>query len=325
MTPEPVQQGLVTVGIVAWNSVRDLPECLACLAAQEYPQIELVAVDNASTDESVPAIRKAFPRAQIIQNRENRGYCAAHNQAIRAARGEYYLPLNPDVRLQPGYAGRLVEALEREPRAGSAVGKILQSLDQSPPRIDSTGLFIDRRRHQYLRGYGQPDRGQYDRAEEVFGADGAAPLLRREMLEDTAVFGEYYDEQHFIYMEDVDLAWRARLLGWACRYEPGALARHERAFKPGNRRVMTKALRRIAVKNRYLTIYKNESAECWRRDWWRILFYDLLIWGYILLREQSSLKAIPMLRRQWERAREWRQEIRRRTTVPVEAQRSWFH
>jgi GT2 family glycosyltransferase len=324
MTPEPVQQGLVTAGIVTWNSARDLPECLACLAAQEYPRIELVAVDNASADESAQAIRNALPRSQIIQNRENRGYCAAHNQAIRAARGEYYLPLNPDVRLQPGYVGRLVGALEQEPRTGSAVGKILQSVNQSPPMIDSTGLFLDRRRHQYLRGYGKPDRGQYDRPEEVFGADGAAPLLRREMLEDTAVFGEYYDEQHFIYMEDVDLAWRARLLGWACRYEPGALARHERAFKPGNRRAMTKDLRRTAVKNRYLTIYKNESAECWRRDWWRILSYDILIWGYILLREQSSLGAVALFRKQFSRAKQWRNELADRIRILPGEQSGWF-
>jgi GT2 family glycosyltransferase len=322
--PDPAQKGLVTVGIVVWNSARDLPECLAGLAAQEYPQIEVVVVDNASADDSVRLILSAFPQSDIIRNGENRGYCAAHNQAIRSSRGEFYLPLNPDVRLEPGFVGRLVGALERHPPCGSAVGKILQAGGQTPPRIDSAGLCIDRRRHQYLRGYGQPDRGQYDRAEEIFGADGAAPLHRRAMLDDAAVFGEYFDERHFIYMEDVDLTWRARLFGWGCRYEPGALARHKRTFKPGSRRSMPKELRRTAVKNRYLTIFKNESPECWRRDWWRILFYDFLIWGYVLLREPSSLGAIPVLRKQWKGAREWRREIRRRVKAPAGTQCSWF-
>jgi GT2 family glycosyltransferase len=316
MTRRSTQPGLVTAGLVVWNSARDLPDCLARLAAQEYPRIELVAVDNASADDSIRRIQTAFPNSRILRNGQNLGYCAAHNQAIRASGGEYYLPLNPDVRLQPGFVGRLVGALESESRAGSAVGKILQSQDLTPPRIDSTGLFLDRRRHQYLRGYGRPDCGQYDRRGEVFGADGAAPLLRREMLDDTAVFGEYYDEQHFIYMEDVDLAWRARLLGWTCRYEPEAQARHERAFKPGNRRVMSRELRCIAV--------KNQSKECWRRDWWRILFYDLLIWGYILLRERSSLGAVALLRKQFDRANRWRKELAGRIKVPPGEQSMWF-
>jgi GT2 family glycosyltransferase len=321
---QSLRKGLVTVGIVLWNSAGDLPACLAGIAAQEYPQIEVVAVDNRSADDSVRIVRESFPAARILRNTENLGYGAAHNQAIRSSRGEFYLPLNPDVRWQPGFLARLVRALEQRPELGSAVGKILQSPDQDPPRIDSTGLFIDRRRHQYLRGYGEPDRGQYDRAGDIFGADGASPLHRREMLEDVSIGGEYFDPQHFMYMEDVDLAWRARLCGWRTWFDPDALAWHGRAFKPGNRRAMPPDLRRLAVKNRYLTILKNESTAGWRRDWWRILSYDLLIWGYILLCEQSSFGALGLLRTQWPAIRRWRSELAAKVKAGLTEQLRWF-
>lgn len=325
MTPSiQPRNPLVTIGIVTWNSGKDLPIGLAGLAAQDYPEIETIAVDNASSDGSVRLLREALPHSRIIENEKNLGYGAAHNQAIRASRGEFYLPLNPDLGMRPGFVGHLVDALNLHPRCGSAAGKVLQATDQVPPLLDSTGLFIDRRRHQYLRGYGEPDRGQYDHPEEVFGADGAAPLHRRSMLEDTAILGEYFDQQHFIYMEDVDLAWRARLFGWECWYEPRALAVHRRTFKPGDRRFIPKDIRRMAVKNRYLTILKNENRECWRRDCPRILVYDLMIWTYLLLCEQRSLGAIPMLHRQWSRALAWRKEILRRAKVAPSEQRKWF-
>jgi GT2 family glycosyltransferase len=314
----------VTVGIVTWNSEKVLPACLQGVAAQKYPAVEIVVVDNGSIDGSLRLIREAFPQSRIITNDGNLGYCVAHNQGIRASRGEYYLALNPDVELLPGFIERLVSALESRPACGSAVGKLWQRGQADPPLLDAAGLFLDRRRHQYLRGRGEPDRGYYDTAEEVFGADGAAPLHRRAMLEDVKVDGEYFDEQYFVYMEDVDLAWRARLRGWGCWYEPSALAFHVRTFRPGRRSTMARPIRRMAVKNRYLTILKNEGREEWRRDWWRILSYDLGIWAYIVLFEQSSLGALALLRRQWDRALAWRGEIRRRARAEPSVRLAWF-
>jgi GT2 family glycosyltransferase len=315
---------LVTVGIVTWNSEKDLPACLQGVAAQKYPAVEIVVVDNGSSDGSLRLIREAFPQSRIITNDSNLGYCVAHNQAIRASRGEYYLALNPDVRLLPGFVERLVLALESRPACGSAVGKFWQRGEADSPVLDAAGLFLDRRRHQYLRGRGEPDRGQYDTGEEIFGADGAAPLHRRAMLEDVKVGGEYFDEAFFAYMEDVDLAWRARLLGWRCWYEPGATALHARSFQPGRRRAMPRPMRRVALKNRYLMILKNEGREEWRRDWWRILSYDLKIWAYILLFEQSSLGALALLRRGWGRARVWRREIWGRVMAEPRDRLRWF-
>ena len=87
---------------------------------------------------------------------------------------------------------------------------------------------------------------------------------------------------------------------------------------------MPRHLRRIAVRNRYLTILKNEGLECWRRDWWRILLYDVGILGYILLREQSSLGAYPMLWRLRLKAMEWRREVWGRVRARPDTRLSWF-
>ena len=193
-----------------------MPACLDSIARQRDARWELIVVDNASADSSAELAAQFSPKATVIRNAENTGFCTAHNQAIRASKGSYYLPINPDVVLQPDYIATLVSALEERPEFGSAAGKLLQPAETGrPPTFDSTGLFIDRQRRQYLRGHGEADDGRFDRAEEVFGVDGAAPLYRRAMLEDIEFAGQYFDESFFIQKEDVDLAWRARLLGGA--------------------------------------------------------------------------------------------------------------
>ena len=318
------QSGLVSIGLVTWNSERELARCLEGLRQQTYPALEVIVVDNASSDQSVELVRLNMPEAQLIANQENLGYCKAHNQAIEMAKGEYYLALNPDVQMAPEFCEGLVAALEHRPEYGSVVGKFWLPGWQDPNVLDAAALFIDRRRHQYLRGHGDVDRGQFDQAGEVFGADGAAPLFRRTMLEDVTVFGQVFDEQFFGYMEDVDLAWRAKLFGWKCWYEPSATAFHDRTFRPGQRKPIPKKIRRTSVKNRYLTLLKNESKEGWHRDWWRILRYDLGILGYMLLLEQTSLGAIPTLWEQREGALAWRRAIWRRVRATPRERLAWF-
>ncbi|MBN2085843.1 MAG: glycosyltransferase family 2 protein [Anaerolineales bacterium] len=316
---------LVSIGIVTWNSAALLPACLDSIARQRDAQWELIVVDNASADNSADLAAQLSPAATVIRNTENTGFCAAHNQAIRASKGAYYLPLNPDVNLAPDYLSGLVSALEERPAYGSAAGKLLQPAETGQlPRFDSTGLFMDRQRHQYLRGHGDVDDGRFDRAEEVFGVDGAAPLYRRAMLEDVRIAGQYFDESFFIHKEDVDLAWRARLLGWRCWYAPEAAAVHARTFRPSKRDAVPPKLRLHAVKNRYLLIFKNESPQGWRRDFLRILWYDLKIIGYLCLFEHSSLAALNLVRKALPRIRFWRREIRKRTRVKPGELLAWF-
>jgi GT2 family glycosyltransferase len=317
---------LISIGIVTWNSATHLPCCLKALSAQNDVTLELIVIDNASDDQSVELVLQYFPDARVIRNTNNTGFCHAHNQAISAAKGKYYMALNPDVVMMPDYISKMVTVLEEKPDYGSIAGKLMQTQGGEHASIlDSTGLFIDRQRRQYLRGHGEMDTGQFDQASEVFGVDGAAPLYRREMLEDIKIDGQYFDESFFAHKEDVDLAWRARLLGWRCWYTPEAVAVHPRGFRPGQKReVISPAVRVHAVKNRYLLLKKHESSLGWRRDGMSILWYDLKILGYLCLFERSSLKAFSLLCQVWHLASEWRREIWKRVRVEPAEMLGWF-
>jgi GT2 family glycosyltransferase len=316
---------LISIGLVTWNSAVHLPACLDAIARQRYANRELIVVDNASGDSSIDLVVRDSSQTQVIRNAENTGFCHAHNQAIQASKGKYYLPLNPDATMEPDYLSALVSALEERSDYGSAAGKLLQPVEiNQTPRLDTTGLFMDRRRRQYLRGHGEADTGQFDRAEEVFGVDGAAPLYRREMLEDIRIDGQYFDESFFIHKEDVDLAWRARLLGWRCWYTPEAVAVHRRCFRPSQRWDMPPVLRFHAVKNRYLLLIKNESRQGWQRDFLYIFWYDFRILVYLCLVEHSSLPALQVLRQSLPRAQYWRREIWKRVRADPDEMLLWF-
>lgn len=316
---------LVSVGLVTWNSAAKLPTTLEALAQQRFPNLELLVVDNASKDDSVAYVQARFPQSSIIRNGENRGYCGGHNQAIQATRGAYYLALNPDAVLRPDYISTLVEALEIHPECGSAAGKLLQSdVNSDAPVIDSTGLFIDRKRRQYLRGHSEVDLGLYDQPGEVFGVDGAAPLYRRTMLAQIKFGDQYFDESFFANKEDVDLAWRAQIAGWRCWYTPAAVALHPRSFRPGRRTSISGIVRLHAVKNRYLLLIRNESRAGWRRDGLRIAWYDLQIAAYMSMFERDSLAAFGLVRQLWPRAMEWRRHIWRSARTAPDDLLRWF-
>jgi GT2 family glycosyltransferase len=316
---------LVTVGLVTWNSAPHLPACLEALADQRYRRLELVVVDNASSDDSLSLVAARWPAAAVKRNSVNEGFSAAHNRAIRQSSGVYYLALNPDVVLDPYYLARLVESLERGPQHGSAGGKLWQTPSPGgPKRIDTAGLYLGRNRRQLLRGRDEIDRGQYDQPAEVFGVDGAAPLYRRAMLDDVAERGEIFDPAFFAYKEDVDLAWRARHLGWSAWYEPAAQAYHARAFKPGTRGPGDRDRRRYSVRNRYLLLIKNETMVGLKRDWLPILAYDVGIIGYLLLREPSSLRAFWDLVRLWPGMLKKRRALMQRSRVAPAELLTWF-
>lgn len=314
----------VTLGIVTYNSAPALESCARGVKRQSYPELEIIVVDNGSSDSSIASATALLPDAQLICNPSNLGFAGAHNQAIRAGDGEYYLAINPDVELQEGFIRHLVEALERRPEFGMAIGKMWQAYDTVPKLIDGCGLFLDRARHQYLRGHGQRDLGQYDEAEEVFGGDGAAILFRREMLEGVHVDGEYFDELFFLHKEDVDLVWRARLMGWRTWYEPKAVSVHGRTFKPGLPRMVPGEIRRLSVRNRYFMMLKNMTWTGFYSDFFAIFWYDLRVFLYMLFLEQRSLGAYFMFLKRLPRLLRQRRQIQARRAIADAEMLEWF-
>jgi GT2 family glycosyltransferase len=281
---------LVSIGIVTWNSAGDLARCLDGVRSQRYEDIELLVGDNASTDgtralletRTVAAERRYFP--------ENRGFSAAHNALIGETRGTYYLALNPDVVLDPGFVGALAGAMDAAPRAGSASGKLRRA--EPAGVIDSTGIVMHRSQRHTDRGGGEADRGQYDAPGPIFGVSGAAGFYRRAMLDDVAIGGEVFDEDFFAYREDADLAWRAQLLGWDALYVPSATAVHVRRVTPERREQLPAAINRYSVRNRFLLRLKNQTAGQALRFAAPGLARDAQVVGFVLAREWSSIPGL---------------------------------
>jgi hypothetical protein len=229
------------------------------LARQTWRDLEVVVVDNGSTDGSAERIEREFPFARVLRLGRNTGFSAALNAGIRATAGEYVLSLNFDVVLEDGFVGALVDALERHPEAGWAAGALRQLTPEGvADAIDCFGHWMLPCRYVYgcEPGRWRPD--QYPSECLVFGASACGALYRRRMLEDLALDGEIFDEDLFAYFEDVDLDWRAQQRGWRCVFTPAARGAHMRGGTGLHRRPEVAAL---PLANRFLVMLKNDEPR----------------------------------------------------------------
>ena len=278
----------VAVNIVTFNSANDIGACLESLRSQTFKDFVIHILDNASVDGTLEII-EPFDVEYVLRSPVNTGFCKAHNDLARRFASEYVLFLNPDTIAAPSFVEELVRAVDGRPDAASASGKLLR-LDGKT--IDSTGIIMLREQRHLDRGADQPDSGQFDKPEDIFGPSGAAAMYRRAALDDVAIDGRYFDEDFFAYREDADLAWRCRLFGWNSIYVPAAVARHRRRVTPERRSQLPKAINYHSVKNRFLLRINNMTGRLYRRDFWPITRRDLAVIGFVLLREWSSIPAL---------------------------------
>ena len=212
----------VSAIVVNWNGREHLATCLGSLLQQTLAGVEVVMVDNASSDGSVAFVREQFGDAvRVLEQAGNLGYAGGLNAGIRAARGRYLLALNSDTEVAPDCLQRLVAAADHWPNSGMFAPKILSFDDRGV--LDNVGHLLYGDGLSRGRGRLEADRGQYDREEEIVLPSGAAVLLRRAMLTDVGVF----DADLFAYCDDTDLGLRGRLAGWRCRSVPGAVVFHK--------------------------------------------------------------------------------------------------
>jgi len=324
-----MKSALVSVTVVTHNSGPFIGRCLDAVFRQEYEALEVIVVDNASQDDSRRVLGQYQDRIRLIENSRNTGFAAAQNQAIAASRGEWILTLNPDVLLQPTFIARLVEAGGLDHRVGSVCCKLLRLQRNftipSAPRIDSTGIYFTRAIRHFDRGWNEPDDGQYDQTEYVFGACAAAALYRREMIAAISLDDGFFDPDFFTYREDADVAWRAQLFGWRCIYAPQAVAHHVRRVVNGSRLGAPAVLKMHSVKNRFLMRIKNMTGDLYRRNWLPATFRDFLVVGGCLFYEPSSLPAFWRLARCLPRAIAKRRRIMKRRVASDEYLATWFH
>jgi GT2 family glycosyltransferase len=246
-----------SVVIPNWNGREFLSACLSSLRNQAYGDLEIVLVDNDSTDGSVAFARERYPEAKIIRLEKNYGFAKAMNAGIRTSEGEYVACLNNDTEASPQWLSELVACMERHPRAAAIASKML---DQRNPRlVDGAGDIMTRYLRAYPRGRGEEDAGQYDEEMEVFGASGGASLWRARVLRELG----FFDEDLFAYYEDVDLSFRARLAGYECWYAPRAVMLH--AGGGTSSQGADEFVHYHAIRNRWSVIVKDApSGLLWR-------------------------------------------------------------
>lgn len=252
---------LISIVVVNLNRKELLRCCLLSLMAQQRESIEVILVDNGSSDGSVEMVLEEFPMVRIIRNTTNQGFCAANNQGIEICNGQWIALLNNDAEAHPLWSHELRVAMEASPNTGMAASKIL--VFEDPTRLDKIGhqIFFDGQNRG--RGSGETDRGQYDTMKDVLWPDGCAAMYRREMLDQIGGF----DEDFFAYADDAELGLRARIAGWGCTYAPNAIVRHHRGSTLGVR-----SLRRVHLieRNRVLLAAK---LFPWSLLWLNGLFY----------------------------------------------------
>lgn len=291
---------MVSIILLNFNSLKYqngqsfLKKNMECLQKQTYRDLEIIVVDNASTDGSPEYIEKNYPQVKLIKNQKNLGFSAGNNIGIKNSCGEYVLILNQDVFLEPDYIQKIVEFLDKNTKAGGAMGKLLRydSLKQEKTKmIDSLGIKIYKSGRAVERGELEEDRGQYNSNSEVFGISGAASIFRRSALEDSKINDEYFDEDFFMYKEDVDLSWRLRLFGWSLWALPSAIGYHARTSsgtgKNGylshlkdfwqNEKKKPDYVRGLSMKNQWLMLIKNLSLKQF------ILWSPFILWREIQL------------------------------------------
>lgn len=214
MTPE------VSVVVVTWNGKQHLEACLSALAAQTDVVFEVILVDNGSTDDSVAFVRERFPDVRIVALPENTGFAAGNNAGAREARGTCLAFLNNDTAVQPRWLRTLLDGIDPGARFLLTTSRVVYM--HNPDVIDSAGDGVLRWGGAFKRLHGAPA-SMAEESGEVFGVCGAACLMPRVVFEELGGF----DEDFFASHEDVDLSYRARLLGYRCRYVAAAVVWHK--------------------------------------------------------------------------------------------------
>jgi GT2 family glycosyltransferase len=299
-----------TVIVLNWNGARLLPACLSALARQTYRDFELVLVDNGSIDGSLRLLADlssdiqpdwlaaSLPRkARLILNADNLGFAKGNNVALRDLQSPYVALLNNDAIADPRWLERLVDTIKAAPPSiGSVASTMLFS--HRPDTVASAGLRIHADGVALDCGVGQPfNTVENAGVRPVFGASAGAALYRTEMLRDVGLL----DARFFSYLEDADLAWRARSRGWRALYNPCASVLHEYSATGGHNSAFKTSL---VARNRVWLLYKNMPEVLLRRHWFSIARYDAFAVAgglfssnhYVLRGRLQGLRHLPQLR-----------------------------
>ncbi|MDD3887658.1 MAG: glycosyltransferase family 2 protein [Patescibacteria group bacterium] len=300
----------VTISLLNYNKKKYLTYCLDSILEQSYQDIEIFFVDNNSTDNSFEYLKSyaehKYPLSKIrfIRNQKNLGYSKAHNEVIKQSNGKFVLCLNPDIILDKDYIKNCLEILNQNPKIGAITGKLFKwkfSQNKQTNIIDSCGHRILKTHRITEWGSNQKNSQEFETIKKIFSVSGAAPIYRKEALENIKYNNEYFDESFFAYKEDIDLSWRLLHAGWEIWFDHKSHAWHDRwetgtenstlkVIKQRNKK--TDFINKLSYRNHLLLLYKNEFASNFLIYFPWIFFYELGKFFYTLFHEPKNLSAI---------------------------------
>ena len=238
-----------TVIIPNYNGMKFIENCMKALEKETSTKYHICIVDNGSTDGSRQWVEENCPYAQIIALEENTGFCGAVNAGIKASLTPYVILLNNDTEVEYGFVKALEKALETEKNSFSVSAKMVDMYDKNI--LDGAGDLYCALGWAFALGKGKSVKDKYTKPQEVFSACGGAVIYKKEILDEIGIF----DENHFAYLEDCDLGYRAQIFGYRNYYTPHAVVYHAGSGVSGSRHNEFKV--KLASKNSVYLIYKN--------------------------------------------------------------------
>jgi len=269
----------ISIIIVTWNVENFIKKCLQSIIEQSFKKYEVLVIDNHSTDKTKTILKEQFSFVTLIENDHNVGFCAANNQGIDRARGNYALCLNSDITLHPDFLRQLIIKIEKSsPSIGMYTGTVLTTKKE----IYSTGISLTKSLRFKSDTLNKAD-GMI-----VWGVNAAAALYSKKMLADIKIGQEYFDNDFFFLVEDVDLSYRANLLGWKALYVKPAYCYHE-----GNCSCYPKKYRQyLSFRNRYYLLIKNQTLRDLIKRFFYMIPYDLIRAVYLIFTNKYFFKGI---------------------------------
>lgn len=241
----------VSIIVLNWNGKESLRHCLSSIQRVVYKPLEVIVVDNGSSDGSADMVRRKFPKTILLENQKNLGYAGGNNVGIRKSTGDYVFILNNDTEITNDFLEPLVNLMEKNSKIACVQPKLVYGADHS--MLNAVGSFMTSTGFLYHYGYRKKENlAMYNERMKIFSAKGAAMLLRKSALDKVGVF----DEDFFIFFEETDLCHRLWLLGYEVYYEPKSLIYHFEAVDTS--RQMNDFTRNfLSFRNRICSFIKN--------------------------------------------------------------------
>jgi Predicted glycosyltransferases len=258
---------LASVIIVSYNSKNDLEECIPSLISQSYTNKELIVVDNASTDGSAAFVRARYPDIALIENKSNSGYAGGNNIGFLHSHGDYIVIINPDTVAHRDWLKELIRPLENDPDISLTSSKIL--LYDRRDNINTCANITHYSGLDFCKGFREPS-ARFDKEEEVGAVSGCSFAIRRSVFDQVGGF----DPDFFMYMEDVDISWRARLAGYTIMLAPSSIIYHKFSLKVNPGKIF------FLERNRYMMILKNFRLKALLLSLPALLVTEAMTMGY---------------------------------------------